>query len=133
VAGADAILLIMAVLGDKDYRDLLAYCHELGMVALVEVHNQTELARALRQQPRLIGINNRDLRDFSVDLQTTARLRAQIPADILVVSESGIRRDEDVRALKEMGANAMLVGESLVKLKPAGRRKKLQELVLAGR
>ncbi|NOZ73455.1 MAG: indole-3-glycerol phosphate synthase TrpC [Chloroflexi bacterium] len=131
-AGADAVLLIMAVLGDHDYRDLLAYCHELGMTALVEVHNEEELKRALRQQPRLIGINNRDLRDFSVDLNTTARLRPQIPEDVLVVSESGIRNAEDVRALKKMGANAMLVGESLVKLKSQARKQKLRELVTAG-
>lgn len=133
VAGADAILLIMAVLGDHEYRDLLAYTHELGMTALVEVHNEAELGRALRESPRVIGVNNRDLRDFSVDLNTTARLRAQIPDDVLVVSESGIRDGDDVRALKEMGANAMLVGESLVTLKQKAREQKVAELVRAGR
>ena len=132
VAGADAILLIMAVLGDHEYRDLLAYTHELGMRALVEVHDEREVERALRQNPRVIGVNNRDLRDFSVDLNTTARLRALIPDDALVVSESGIRGTEDVRALKEMGADAMLVGESLVKLSQKERERKLAELVKAG-
>ena len=131
VAGADALLLIMAVLSDAEYRDLLAYTHELGMAALVEVHNEVELARALREKPRVVGVNNRDLRDFSVDLNTTARLRAQIPADVLVVSESGIRNADDVRALKKMGADAMLVGESLVVLAQKGREAKLRELVKA--
>ncbi|HEY53527.1 MAG TPA: indole-3-glycerol phosphate synthase TrpC [Caldilineae bacterium] len=131
VAGADALLLIMAVLGDAEYRDLLAYTHELGMTALVEVHNEAELARALKENPRVLGVNNRDLRDFSVDLNTTARLRAQIPADVLVVSESGIRDADDVRVLKKMGADAMLVGESLVVLGRKDRERKLKELVRA--
>ncbi|MCO6452670.1 MAG: indole-3-glycerol phosphate synthase TrpC [Caldilineales bacterium] len=133
VAGADALLLIMAVLSDHEYRDLLAYTRELGMEALVEVHNEKELERALAANPRVVGVNNRDLRDFSVDLNTTGRLRALVPDDILVVSESGIRGEEDVRALKMMRANAMLVGESLVKLPQKEREKKLAELVRAGR
>ena len=133
VAGADALLLIMAVLGNAEYRDLLAYTHELGMTALVEVHNEVELERALKENPRVIGVNNRDLRDFSVDLNTTARLRAQIPADVLVVSESGIGSAADVRALKKMGADAMLVGESLVSLKQKARVQKVVELVKAGK
>jgi len=132
VAGADAVLLIMAVLGDHEYRDLLAYAHELGMTALVEVHDQRELERALKENPRVIGVNNRDLRTFTVDLQTTARLRAAIPDHVLLVSESGIRNAEDVRALKEMGADAMLVGESLVKLGGSARARKVRELVRAG-
>lgn len=132
VAGADAVLLIMAVLGDREYRDLLAYTHELGMMALVEVHNEQELERALRASPRIIGVNNRDLRTFEVDLETTGRLRRLAPADVLFVSESGIRDAEDVRALKEMGADAMLVGESLVKLAQPRRERKLQELIRAG-
>ena len=81
----------------------------------------------------MLGVNNRDLRDFSVDLNTTARLRAQIPADVLVVSESGIRDADDVRVLKKMGADAMLVGESLVVLGRKDRERKLKELVRAGR
>jgi indole-3-glycerol phosphate synthase len=131
VAGADAILLIMAVSSDAEYRDLLAYTHELGMTALVEVHNEAELERALRESPRVIGVNNRDLRDFSVDLNTTARLRTHIPEDVLVVSESGIRNANDVRALKAMGADAMLVGEGLVSSKQKARVQKLAELVQA--
>lgn len=133
VAGADALLLIMAVLSDTEYRDLLAYTHELGMTALVEVHNEVELERALKQNPRVIGVNNRDLRDFTVDLNNTGRLRALAPPEVLFVSESGIGTADDVRALKKMGANAMLVGESLVKLAKKARERKLGELVKAGK
>ncbi len=133
VAGADAILLIMAVLSDTEYRELLAYARELGMEALVEVHDEHEVARALQAQPRIIGVNNRDLRTFQVDLQTTARLRPHIPDDILLVAESGIRHGNDVRTLKEMGVDAILVGETLVRQAPGARLRKVRELVRAGR
>ncbi len=133
VAGADALLLIMAVLSPAEYRDLLAYTHELGMTALVEVHDEGELARALKESPRVVGVNNRDLRTFTVDLHTTARLRLQIPDEVLLVSESGIGNAEDVRALQKMGADAMLVGEGLVKVGQREREQKLKELVEAGK
>ncbi len=133
VAGADAILLIMAVLGDNEYRRLLEDARELGMEALVEVHDEAEVERALKANPRVVGINNRDLRDFSVDLETTGRLRALIPEGVLVVSESGIGGAVDVQRLRTMGADAMLVGESLVKLEQRQREKKLHELVAAGK
>ena len=132
VAGADAILLIMAVLSDAEYRDLLAYARELGMEALVEVHDARELERALKLQPTIIGVNNRDLRTFEVDLQTTARLRPLIPQDVLLVAESGIRHAEDVRTLKDMGVDAILVGESLVRQPQKERKRKVRELVRAG-
>ncbi|HFQ95513.1 MAG TPA: indole-3-glycerol phosphate synthase TrpC [Anaerolineae bacterium] len=132
VAGADAILLIMAVLGDADYRDLLAYARELGMEALVEVHDEGELERALKQNPRVLGVNNRDLRTFQVDLNTTARLRPLVPDDVLLVAESGIRNEEDVRALKGMGVAAILVGESLVRQPRKARLRKVRALVRAG-
>ena len=133
VAGADAILLIMAVLGDADYRDLLAYARELGMAALVEVHDEAELARALKESPRIIGVNNRDLHTFEVDLNATARLRPLIPDDVLLVSESGIRGAEDVTTLKSMGVDAILVGETLVRQQPEQRKRKVQQLVRAGK
>ncbi len=133
VAGADAILLIMAVLGDADYRDLLAYARELGMAALVEVHDEAELARALKEAPRIIGVNNRDLHTFEVDLNATARLRPLIPDDVLLVSESGIRGAEDVTTLKSMGVDAILVGETLVRQQPEQRKRKVQQLVRAGK
>jgi len=132
VAGADAILLIMSVLSDNEYRRLLNDSRELGMEALVEVHDEAEVERALKADPHLVGVNNRDLRDFSVDLNTTARLRSLIPDGVLVVSESGIGGAEDVQRLREMRADAMLVGESLVKLEQREREKKLRELVGAG-
>jgi indole-3-glycerol phosphate synthase len=132
VAGADAVLLIMAVLGDADYRDLLAYARGLGMEALVEVHDETELERALRESPRIIGVNNRDLRTFEVDLSITSRLRPLIPEDVLLVAESGIRGAGDVETLKEMGVDAILVGETLVRQQPKERKRKVQQLVRAG-
>lgn len=113
--GADAILLIVAALEDDRLASLYRLARDLGMSALVEVHDPKELDRALRISPRIVGVNNRDLRTFQVDLQTTARLRAQIPPGVVLVSESGVHCRQDVERLAEMGADAMLVGESLVR------------------
>ncbi len=132
VAGADALLLIVAVLGDRALRELLAETHKLGMEALVEVHNEQELARALTAGAKVIGINNRDLRTFTVDLGVSERLRPLIPPDIVVVSESGIHTPDDVRRLAAMGVDAMLVGESLVRARPETRAQKVKALVQAG-
>ncbi|WP_374688346.1 indole-3-glycerol phosphate synthase TrpC [Promineifilum sp.] len=117
VAGADAILLIAAVLGDTDLSQLLALARKLGMAALVEVHSEAELARVLPLSPAIIGINNRDLQTFEVDFGNTARLRALIPADIAVVGESGLKTPDDVQAMRAAGVNAVLVGEALVRSK----------------
>jgi indole-3-glycerol phosphate synthase len=133
VAGADALLLIVAVLGDNDLKRLLDETRRNGMEALVEVHDEAEVERALAAGARVIGINNRDLRTFAIDLQTTARLRPLIPSDCLVVAESGIHTPDDVRRLAGMGVDAMLVGESLVAAKPEERLRKVRELVRAGR
>lgn len=114
-AGADAILLIVAALSDKKLHEFCRLAGKLGMVALVEVHNEVELERALLIQPQIIGVNNRDLSTFKVDLGVTARLRSRIPIDILMVSESGIHSATDVKDLAAMGVDAMLVGESLVR------------------
>jgi indole-3-glycerol phosphate synthase len=113
-AGADAVLLIVAGLDGTRLNDLLHLCQQLGMTALVEVHTLRELEVALNLRPKLIGINNRNLHDFSVDLKTTQRLRSQIPLDVCVVAESGIHSPEDVRQLAQAGADAILVGEALV-------------------
>jgi len=113
-AGADAVLLIVAVLADDSLADLLGLTHEIGMDALVEVHNEDELNRALKTEPRVIGINNRDLRDFTVDLRTTERLRQLIPDGTIVVAESGIHTAADVQRLARAGVDAILVGEALV-------------------
>ncbi len=112
--GADALLLIVAVLDDAKLRRLLSLTHALGMQALVEVHDEAETQRALAAGAGVIGINNRDLRTFKVDLDTTRRLRALLPADRVVVSESGIKGPEDMRRLRDWGVNAALIGESLV-------------------
>jgi indole-3-glycerol phosphate synthase len=113
-AGADAILLIVAVLDDNLLADLLTLAYELGMHALVEVHDETELDRALKAEPIVIGINNRDLRNFAVDLKTTERLRPSIPDGKIVVAESGIHTAADVERLAGAGVDAILVGEALV-------------------
>ena len=112
--GADAILLIAAILEDNRLESLLALARELGMQCLVEVHNTNELNRVLQGSARIIGINNRDLRTFGVDIHTTERLRSLIPPDRIVVSESGISRREDIDRLREWGINAALIGEALV-------------------
>lgn len=113
-AGADALLLIIAALDDATLHNLYALTRHLGMAALVEVHNAADLERALALHPRLIGINNRDLRTFDVSLDTTAALRPKIPGRITVVAESGIHAAEDVARLAAMEVDAMLVGEALV-------------------
>ncbi|MFQ5343084.1 MAG: indole-3-glycerol phosphate synthase TrpC [Anaerolineae bacterium] len=129
-AGADAVLLIVAVLADDLLADLLSLTHKLGMEALVEVHNEGELNRALKTEPRVIGINNRDLRDFTVDLRTTERLRQLIPGGTIVVAESGIHTAADVQRLARAGVDAILVGEALVTAEDAAA--KAQELARAG-
>ncbi|MFZ2362058.1 MAG: indole-3-glycerol phosphate synthase TrpC [Anaerolineae bacterium] len=132
VAGADALLLIVAVLGDAELRSLLAETRRYGMEALVEVHDEGEVERALKAGAQVIGVNNRDLRTFAVDLATTARLRPLIPAECVLVSESGIHTPADVRRLKDLGVDAMLVGESLVTARPEERLARVRELARAG-
>jgi indole-3-glycerol phosphate synthase len=112
--GADAILLIAAILDNSELKGLLSLSHELGMQCLVEVHNEEELKRALEQNARIIGINNRNLDSMAVDLNVTRRLRPLIPPDRLVVSESGIKGRGDIQKLREFGVNAVLIGEALV-------------------
>ncbi len=124
--GADAILLIVAALEDSRLRDLHALAHKLGMDALVEVHDEAELERALALQPALIGINNRDLRTFQTSLETTLDLLGKIPADCMVVTESGIHASEDVARMRARGVNAFLVGEAFMKAAEPG--KKLSEI-----
>lgn len=112
--GADALLLIAAVLSDGQLAELLALTRELGMTALVEVHDEEEVNRVLPLRPRVVGINNRDLRDFHVDLATFGRLRPLLSGDVVAVAESGVHTAADVRRLAQMGADAVLVGEALV-------------------
>lgn len=112
--GADSLLLIVAILTSEKLKALLGLSHELSMSCLVEVHNEAELEIALSSGARIIGINNRDLNTFTVDLATTERLRPLIPADRIVVSESGIKDHSDMEKLKKWGVDAVLIGESLM-------------------
>ena len=114
-AGADAVLLIVAALPRELLAALDAQARELGLDVLVEVHDSAELKVALGVEADLIGVNNRDLRDFSVDMQRTSRLLAEIPAGVAVVSESGIGSAEQLRELQDQGVQAVLVGESLMR------------------
>ena len=126
-AGADAILLIGSILEQDALKELLETARSLGMACLVEVHAAEEIAKALAAGARIIGINNRDLRTFQVDLETTIRLRSLIPTDRLVVSESGIHSRKDLDFLAQAGVDAVLVGTSLMRAENPGR--KLRELM----
>jgi indole-3-glycerol phosphate synthase len=114
--GADALLLIVAALDDPALAALVALTHELGMQALVEVHDEAELERGLAAGATIVGVNNRDLRTFATTLETTARVAARLPADArpVLVSESGIATPADVARVRDWGADAVLVGEGLV-------------------
>jgi len=125
--GADAILLIAAILEQSRISEYLAMAGELGMDVLTEVHDEVELEKSLAAGCRLIGVNNRDLRDFTVDLNTTFRLKKEMPADIPLVSESGIRNQDDMKRLRDEGVSAALIGETL--MRAADRVKALQSLL----
>lgn len=124
--GASAALLICAILTGSQIRDYLAVCDGLGLSALVEAHNEDEVETALAAGARIIGVNNRDLRDFSVDTENSRRLRALIPESVLFVSESGVSSAGDVARLREAGADAVLVGEAL--MRAADKKAMLREL-----
>ena len=113
--GADAVLLIVAALSDEELREYRQLAQGLGLAALVEVHNQAELERALTAGTRIIGINNRDLHTFEVDLAVTETLAPRVPPGVLKVAESGIRTPEDVARVAAAGVDAILVGESLMR------------------
>lgn len=115
--GADAILLITAILEQKRLEELLLLCKELSLNALVEIHNEAELKKAKLAGAEIIGINNRNLNTFEVNTDTTRQLRALIPPSCIVVSESGISSKDDIKKMKECKVNAVLVGEALVTAK----------------
>jgi indole-3-glycerol phosphate synthase len=114
-AGADAVLLIVRILSDAALASLHAEATDLGMAVLVEVHDRAELARALHVEARIVGINNRDLATFRTDLGTTLELLEDVPDDVIVVSESGIRGPDDAVRLGDAGVDAILVGETLLR------------------
>ncbi|MDO5692601.1 MAG: indole-3-glycerol phosphate synthase TrpC [Pseudomonadota bacterium] len=118
--GADCILLIAACLGDGQMQELEAVAHSLDMAVLVEVHDGAELERALKLKTLLVGINNRDLRSFEVSLDTTLGLLKDVPADRLLVTESGIHTRADVQCMRDAGVNAFLVGEAFMRADEPG-------------
>ena len=119
-AGADAVLLIVAVLSDVELRALLAEAGEAGLDALVEVHDQEELEDALAAGAQIVGVNNRDLKTLAVNLETAISLAPRIPDEVVAVAESGIKTGADVRRLREAGYDAFLVGEHLMSAKDPG-------------
>jgi len=112
--GADALLLIAAVLNQEQLKELVSLSHSLKLRCLVEVHNKGEVERAVLSEAEIIGINNRDLDTFSIDINMTRRLRPLIPQERIVVSESGIKNKRDIEKLGKWGVDAVLVGEALV-------------------
>lgn len=126
VLGASAALLICALLDRGEIREGIQIADSLGMSALVEAHDEEEVEKALDAGARIIGVNNRDLRTFQVNLDNSRRLRRLVPSEILFVSESGIRTSEDIRRLRENGTDAVLIGETL--MKRPDKKKALREL-----
>ena len=118
--GADCILLIVACLSDQRLTELESCAMALGMDVLVEVHDGAELARALRLKTPLLGINNRNLRSFEVSLETTLSLMSEVPADRLLITESGILTQADVQTMRAAGVNAFLVGEAFMRANDPG-------------
>lgn len=126
ILGAQAVLLICSILSTEKLREYIAICDQLGISALVEAHNEEELESALNAEARIIGVNNRNLKDFTVDTNNSRRLRELVPKEILFVAESGVKSVEDIRNLKEIGVDAVLIGEMLIRAE--NKREKLAEL-----
>lgn len=113
--GASAVLLICSILPEDTIKEYIGICDTLGLSALVETHNEDEVRMAVRAGARVIGVNNRNLKDFSVDTENSKKLRSIIPQSAVFVSESGIRNADDINALREIGADAVLIGETLMR------------------
>ena len=126
ILGASAVLLIVAILSEKELAEYLEICSEIGLDALVEAHDEAEIRTALSVNASIIGVNNRNLKDFSVDKENSLKLRKIIPNDVLFVSESGIESADDIKYVREMGADAVLVGETM--MRAADKKAKLNEL-----
>ena len=124
--GASAVLLICSILDADTLKRFHATADSLGLSALVEAHDEAEVKMAVNAGARIIGVNNRNLKDFTVDTENSARLREIIPPDVLFVSESGVKTAEDVEKLRQIGADAVLVGETL--MRAADKTVKLAEL-----
>lgn len=126
VLGASAVLLICSILSEEKLREYIELCDQLGLSDLVEAHNEAEVSVALKTGARIIGVNNRNLKDFSVDTDNSIKLRGLIPENVLFVSESGVSSAEDVAKLREIGADAVLIGETL--MRASHKKAKLTEL-----
>jgi indole-3-glycerol phosphate synthase len=113
--GASAVLLICSILDKLQIKEYINICDTLGLSALVEVHDENEIKTALQSGARIIGVNNRNLKDFSVDTENSRKLRELVPNDVIFVSESGVKTPEDVQKLRDIGANAVLIGETLMR------------------
>lgn len=124
--GAKAILLICAILNQSQIKHYIDICDELGISALVEAHDEAEIKMAVKAGARIIGVNNRNLKDFSVDTANSKRLRQMIPGDVIFVSESGISSNEDIKELRDAKVDAVLIGETL--MKADDKTAKLKEL-----
>lgn len=124
--GAKAVLLICSILTEKQIKDYIEICDELGISALVEAHDENEVKSAINAGARIIGVNNRNLKDFTVDTENSKRMRELVSENIIFVSESGVKSAEDVALLREIGANAVLIGETLMRAE--NKKEKLAEL-----
>ena len=124
--GAQAVLLICSILSAKQIKEYINICDALGISALVEAHDENEVKAAVNSGARIIGVNNRNLKDFTVDTDNSRRMRELVPKDIIFVSESGVQTAEDVQKLREIGADAVLIGETL--MRADDKKAKLSEL-----
>lgn len=127
--GAAAVLLICSILSEEQLGEYIKICDSLGISALVEIHNEKEAGMAVRAGARIIGVNNRNLKDFTVDTANSKKLRDLIPDDSIFVSESGVKSTDDIRAIREIGADAVLIGETL--MRADNKKAKLDELRLS--
>ncbi len=124
--GAQAVLLICSILKTKKIREYIEICDTLGISALVEVHSVEEVKSAIGAGARIIGVNNRNLKDFTVDTNLSCSLRDQVPSNVLFVAESGVKTQQDIQMLRKIGVDAVLIGETL--MKAADKKEKLHEL-----
>ena len=129
VLGAKAVLLICSILEKSQIKEYISICDELGISALVEAHDEKEIEMALDVSSRIIGVNNRNLKNFNVDTNNSKKLRSLVPENVLFVSESGVKTPEDIKAIKEFGADAVLIGEALMRAED--KKKMLSSLRLA--
>lgn len=126
ILGAQAVLLICSILSPKQIKEYIQICDMLGISALVETHDEEEVKIAINAGARIIGVNNRNLKDFTVDTDNSRRMRELVPSDILFVAESGVKTPQDVQALRDIGVDAVLIGETLMRAED--KKEKLVEL-----